>query len=118
MTEFNAQLNDAINAAVAKALGGLSSPPRRRRAKGKGRVKPTPEQSAANVAASEAECIRVLTAAGYKDVQPKKNVLTHKRWKAAGRIVRKGEKAHRVGPFNLFHIDQTDPITTTEQAAA
>lgn len=94
---------------------------RTKKSKGKGRAKPTPEQSAEYVAANDNECIKVFTAAGYKDVKPRVNVLTHKRWVAAGRMVRKGEKALQVGTeghkFNLFHIDQTDPLLVPDKAA-
>lgn len=93
---------------------------RKKGKKGKGRVKPTPEQTAERVAANDNECIKVFTAAGYKDVKPRVNVLTHKRWVAAGRMVRKGEKALQVGTkghmFNLFHIDQTDPLLPDKAA--
>lgn len=116
MTEFNPQLADQINAAVAKALGSLATPARRRKAKGKGRVKPTPEETAARMAANDAECIKVFTEAGYKEVKPRVNVLTYNKWIQEGRLVRQGEKSHRVGPFNLFHIDQTDTIGTKQAA--
>lgn len=82
----------------------------------------TPELKAKREAANDAECIRLFTEAGYKDVKPRVNVLTHKRWVAAGRMVREGEKAIKVGPkghqFNLFHIDQTDPMTAEPTEAA
>lgn len=128
MTEFNTQLADQINAAVAKALGGLASQPRKRRtkAKGKGRAKSTPEEKAARMAANDAECIKVFTAAGFKDVKPRVNVLTYGKvkpdgtvtgWLGQGRRVKKGEKHLPVGPFRLFHIDQTEKIEAEKAAA-
>ena len=83
------------------------------------REKPSPEVTAKRKAANDAECVRVFSKAGYEDVQPRVNVLTYGKvkpdgsvtgWLGKGRKVRAGEKAQEVGPFRLFHIDQTDPI--------
>lgn len=128
MTEFNAQLQEVVNAAVAKALGAnlALKQPRKRKAKGKGRVKSTPEEKAARMAANDAECIKVFTAAGYKDVKPRVNVLTYGKekpdgtvtgWLGKGRKVKAGEHGHKVGPFNLFHVDQTEEIQAKKAAA-
>jgi hypothetical protein len=68
----------------------------------------TPEQSEARRKANDEECIRVFKAAGYKVVEPRFNVLTYKKWLENGRRVKKGEKAFSVGPFKLFHEDQTE----------
>lgn len=104
------------------ALLDAKQPQRRsksKKSKGKGRVASTPEEKAARMAANDAECIKVFKAAGYKVVEPRFNVRTYGRvkpdgtktgWLAVGRMVNKGEKAHRVGRFNLFHEDQTSPI--------
>lgn len=106
---------DALMAAVA--LMAQKNPDLVR--KGKGREKSTPEVKAARQAANDAECIKVFTAAGFKDVQPRVNVLTYGKvkpdgtvtgWLSKGRKVRAGEKSLQVGPFRLFHIDQTDEI--------
>lgn len=83
------------------------------------REKPSPEVTAKRKSDNDAECVRVFEAAGYDDVQPRVNVLTYGKvkpdgtitgWLAKGRRVRKGEKALQVGPFQLFHESQTDPI--------
>jgi hypothetical protein len=58
--------------------------------------------------ANDEECIRVFKAAGYKVVEPRFNVLTYKKWLEKGRRVKKGEKGFSVGPFKLFHEDQTE----------
>src|ERR1051325_239432 len=58
--------------------------------------------------ANDQECIRVFKAAGYKVVEPRFNVLTYKKWLEKGRRVKKGEKGFPVGPFKLFHEDQTE----------
>ena len=65
----------------------------------------------------------LFAAAGIADVKPRVNVLTYNKWIAAGRLVRKGEKAVKVGPFALFHVSQTDPLPVgsvvgAEQTAA
>ena len=66
------------------------------------------KESEARRKASDEECIRVLKAAGYKVVEPRFNVLTYKKWLEKGRRVKKGEKGFSVGPFKLFHEDQTE----------
>ena len=102
--------------ALAKAMAALTGK-KTKKAKSKGRTKPTPEETAARMAANDAECIKVFTAAGYKDVKPRVNVLSYGKvkpdgtvtgWLGKGRKVKKGEKTHHVGPFRLFHIDQTE----------
>lgn len=88
-------------------------------ANGTKKVKATDGEKAARMAANDAECVRVFTAAGYKDVQPRVNVLTYGKekpdgtktgWLSQGRRVKRGEKGLRVGPFNLFHVDQTEAL--------
>ncbi len=76
--------------------------------------KATPEESEARRKANDEECIKVFKAAGYKVVEPRFNVLTYNKWIEKGRRVKKDEHGHRVGPFNLFHEDQTEPLTTAE----
>jgi hypothetical protein len=66
------------------------------------------KESEARRKANDEECIRVFKAAGYKVVEPRFNVLTYKKWLEKGRQVKKGEKGFSVGPFKLFHEDQTD----------
>jgi hypothetical protein len=65
-------------------------------------------ESEARRKANYEECIRVFKAAGYKVVEPRFNVLTYKKWLEKGRRVKKGEKGFSVGPFKLFHEDQTE----------
>jgi hypothetical protein len=65
-------------------------------------------ERAARRKANDEECIRVFKAAGYKAVEPRFNVLTYKKWLEKGRRVKKGEKGLSVGPFKLFHKDQTE----------
>jgi hypothetical protein len=111
------EVTPELLAQLAKAMGQKAP----RKAKSKGRAKPTPEQSAAYRAANDKECIKVFTEAGYSDVEPRVNVLTYGKvkkdgtvtgWLSKGRKVREGEKSLPVGPFRLFHVDQTDPIVT------
>jgi hypothetical protein len=66
------------------------------------------KESEARRKANDEECIRVFKAAGYKVVEPRFNVLTYKKWLEKGRRVKKGEKGFSVGPFKLFHEDQTE----------
>lgn len=82
-----------------------------------GREKLTDAEKAVFIAQNDAGCVAAFTKAGYKDVQPRVNVMTYKKFIASGRMVRKGEKATRVGPFNLFHVDQTDPLPVEQKGA-
>ena len=66
------------------------------------------KESEARRKANDEDCIRVFKAAGYKVVEPRFNVLTYKKWLEKGRRVKKGEKSFSVGPFKLFHEDQTE----------
>ena len=59
-------------------------------------------------------CIAAFEAKGFKDVQPKVNVMTYKHWVAKGRKVIPGQKGIKVGPFTLFHKEQTQPITAAD----
>ena len=72
------------------------------------RGKLTDEQKAEFMAANDAECVRVFTKAGFTNIKQRENVLTFKKWLAQGRVP-KGQHGHKVGPFTLFHIDQTVP---------
>ena len=121
MTE--AQLATSIAQAVAAALGKKSlnrAGPARKSRKGKKGTgaKLTEAEKAAYMAANDAKCVEAFTKAGYKDVQPRVNVLTYDKWVAQGRLVRKGEKSVKVGPFSLFHKEQTDETPAANAVAA
>ena len=121
------QINvETLNAILAMLQSGSGS---RRRGKRKGapRVKPTPEESEAHRKANDEECVRVFKAAGYTDVRPRVNVLVYGRqkpdgtltgWLSKGRRVKAGENSLRVGPFNLFHENQTEPLTPQASTGA
>lgn len=121
---------NALEAAVKEALSKLLDkqvkaaqktavkPKKGKKAKG-GRQKMSDAEKALFIAQNDAECVKVFTKAGYKDVKPRVNVLTYGKvkedgtktgWLGQGRIVRKGERSLRVGPFNLFHISQTQEL--------
>ena len=103
----------AIATEVGNAIGDLLSDlDRRIEALRVGQVAPELPQSfkesEARRKANDEECIRVFKAAGYKVVEPRFNVLTYKKWLEKGRRVKKGEKGFSIGPFKLFHEDQTE----------
>src|SRR5262249_8617232 len=103
----------AIATEVGNAIGGLwGLLDRRIEALRGGQTSPELAQSfkesQARRKANDEECIRVFKAAGYKVVEPRFNVLTYKKWLEKGRQVKKGEKGFSVGPFKLFHEDQTE----------
>jgi translation elongation factor EF-G len=60
-------------------------------------------------------CMQAFKKAGYGDVQPRVNVLTYSLWVQAGRKVKPGEKSIKVKSLRLFHINQTESISKTEQ---
>lgn len=106
-TPDTAMADQLLKAAAALMANGAKKP------------KANEADKAARMAANDAECVKVFTAAGYKDVQPRVNVLTYGKekpdgtktgWLAQGRRVKKGEKSLQVGPFRLFHLDQTEAI--------
>lgn len=106
--------------AVGIAVGPQPTKTRKGKSK-KAKGKLSDADRAAYMAKNDAECVAAFTKAGYKDVQPRINVLTYDKWVQSGRLVRKGEKSVKVGPFSLFHLTQTDPIAaalTPETATA
>ena len=118
MTAMEAAINAAVKAVMAKKTKTKSK-------KAKGRSTLSEAEKAVYAAKNDAECIAVFTKAGYKDVQPRVNVLTYGKvkpdgsktgWLSMGRQVKKGQKAVRVGPFALFHITQTEVIGTEPSA--
>lgn len=104
-------LQAVIATAVATALAAKGSKKAKGTGEKKGRKPLTDEQKATNRAKVEAETVKAFKAAGYKDVQPRVNVMTYNKWIENGRRVKKGEKSVKCGSFPLFHIDQTDPIS-------
>ena len=106
-------------AALAAALGGakVSGKKGKSAKKAKGRVKLTEAEKTAYRAANDAECIKLFTAKGITDVQPRVNVMTYDKFLDQGRRVRKGEKSTKVGAFSLFHVSQTDPVPAVAQAS-
>lgn len=66
---------------------------------------------------NEIATVRAFKKAGYKDVQPRVNVMTYNRWIANGRKVKKGEQSIKVKNLRLFHVSQTETITAEEKAA-
>ena len=111
-----------LMAALASLLGGATVTTRKGKSgkkgkQAKGRAKLTEAEKAEYRAANDAECIKLFTAAGHKDVQPRINVMTYDKWLDQGRRVRKGEKSIKVGAFSLFALSQTDPVPAVAQAA-
>ena len=117
MTDMQA----AIAQAVAMAIASMNQPKGATKAKSKGkpvkgskkkpgREKLTDAEKAVFAAKNDADCITAFQAAGHKNVQPRINVLTYKKWLEKGRRVKKGEKSVAVGPFRLFHENQTSPV--------
>ncbi len=109
--------NTQIAALVASLLAKPGEKPTRKASKTKrSKAKSaTPVDREAFKAKLAADTVAAFTAAGFADVKPHENVLTFKRWVEKGRRPMPGQKAIKVGPFSMFHVDQTQPL---EQAAA
>jgi hypothetical protein len=58
--------------------------------------------------------VRAFKRAGYDNIEPRKNILTYRRWLAEGRIVIEGQKAVRVKSLALFHVSQTRPMVAED----
>lgn len=116
MTEQVTVTQEALAALVSQAVAAaLEANKKTKKAKGDGKPgrKPlTDEQKAANRDKTDKATLANFTAKGYKDVQPRVNVMTYNRWIENGRRVKKGEKATICGSFALFHKDQTETIAT------
>ena len=97
---------------MAQFVNMMNSHPVAKRGTKPAKHKYSDAERQAKVDENTAECIQKFTAAGYKDVRPRENVLMAKHWRGRGRLIKKGEKAISVGPFALFHIDQTEPIVS------
>lgn len=102
-----------VTQAVAAALEAKKSTKKAKGAEKTGRKPLTEEQKAANKDKTDKATLANFTAKGYKDVQPRINVMTYNKWIENGRRVKKGEKATVCGSFALFHKDQTEAIATT-----
>lgn len=117
---------EALLAALVKLMADQDAKPTKRGKgkKAKGRPKMSEAEKAAFRAENDANTVVAFTKAGYKDVQPRINVLTYGKeayvdkngvhheatgWIAKGRKVKKGEKAIHV-TYPLFHVDQTEPL--------
>lgn len=111
MNAIEAAVAEALKAVLAKqALAATGKPKAKKNAKGKkgGRKPLTDAEKAVFMARNDADCVAAFAAKGLK-VVPRETALTYRKWFEKGRIVKKGEKAVRVGPFNLFAFEQTEP---------
>jgi hypothetical protein len=118
MTETVTVSKEDVASIVAQAVAAaLEAQKASKKAKGRGEKpgrKPlTDEQKAANRQKTDVATVTNFTAKGYKDVQPRVNVMTYNKWIENGRRVKKGEKATVCGSFALFHKEQTEAIATT-----
>ena len=73
-----------------------------------------PDLSAKN----DLDCIRIFKKAGFKDLQPRVNILTFRKWTEQKRRPVEKSKAYRINNLRLWHFDQTRPMTAAEIKAA
>lgn len=101
-------LADMLAKAVAAAMA--AKPKKAAKGEKKARAPLTEDQKAERRAKVDEQTVVAFTAKGYKDVQPRVNVMTYDKWIENGRRVRKGEKSTKCGSWPLFHLSQTDDI--------
>ncbi len=120
--KMSAEQEALVAKMIADGIAAAMAAQPQKNAKGKkkaGAPRLSDEEKAKKRAAVDAETVKNFKAAGYKDVQPRVNVLTYGKlnddgtfsgWLGQGRRVKKGEKAIKCGSFPLFHKDQTEPF--------
>ncbi len=115
MTDTVSVTKDDLAAMLAQAVAAALAAKPKRAAKGekKPRTPLTEEQKAERRTKVDEVTVANFKAKGYKDVQPRVNVMTYDKWIENGRRVRKGEKSVKCGSWPLFHLDQTDPLGQT-----
>lgn len=104
-----ADLMKLLQGLLAQQKAPAKSKGKRKGKKQSVRGKLTDAEKAVFMAKNDSDAVAAFTAAGYKDVKPRENVLTYGKWAEKGRLVKRGQKAIRVNQFNLFHVDQTEP---------
>ena len=113
MTETVSVTKDDLASMIAAAVAAaVASKPKKAKGEKAARKPLTDEQKAERRAKVDEATLTNFKAKGYKDVQPRVNVMTYDKWIENGRRVRKGEKSVKCGSWPLFHLDQTDPIAT------
>jgi hypothetical protein len=73
-----------------------------------------PDLSAKN----DADCVRIFKKAGFKDLQPRVNILTFRKWTEHGYRPLEGSNALRVNNLRLWHVSQVRALTPAEIKAA
>lgn len=115
--ELNAEMIQAIAAAVAAA-----NPPKKARGKSAkgakpGRQKLTDEQKAVNATQNAAVAEKLFSDAGFKNCVAHETIRTYDKWVEAGRRVMKGQKSLRTPKgMALFHVSQTSAIEGNAKA--
>ncbi len=113
MTETVSVTKEDLAAMLAQAVAAaLATKPKKDKGEKTARKPLTDEQKAERRAKVDKQTLVAFKAKGYKDVQPRVNVMTYDKWIENGRRVRKGEKSVKCGSWPLFHRDQTDAIVT------
>lgn len=108
MSELNAEVLAAINAAVAALKPA-------KKVKGK-QAKPagqklTDEQKAVNAKQNATVAEKLFSDAGFKNNVAHETIRTYDKWLEVGRRVNKGQKALRTPKgMALFHLDMTSPV--------
>lgn len=114
------------NAALSAIVAAVLADPKLAQLVQRSAVKSGPKAAAKHVVKPkaspswdvEAATVAAFKKAGFEDVQPRINVLTHKGWEAKGFRVKKGQKAVFVKKpgkagkgLPLFHQGQVEAIT-------
>jgi uncharacterized protein (DUF4415 family) len=62
--------------------------------------------------------LRTFKRQGFKDIQPRVNVLTFRKWLEHGYRPKEGSKAVKVSNLRLWHVSQVRPLTKEEISEA
>jgi hypothetical protein len=78
-------------------------------------AKPSAANGKTDISAkNDLACIRVFKRAGFKDLQPRINILTFPKWIEHGYRPVEKSKALKVNNLRLWHVSQVRPLTKDE----
>lgn len=104
---------EALQAVIAQAVAIALAAQRDAKPAANGVVNAKSERSLKN----EIAVVKAFKKAGFGNVKPHVDVMTFKRWVAAGFRPIEGSKSLKIKNLRLFHKTQCRPITLEEKAA-
>jgi hypothetical protein len=111
---FNLEEANAILARIASEKAALASQLEELNTL---RAKATTKGEVSTAIKNDQACLKIFSKAGFKNVQPRVNVLTFRRWLEQGLRPAEGARSLKVNGLRLFHRDQCRPLTPEEVKA-